>query len=99
MTILVYFFLLQASSIAPIGGGSGAGCIICESGYKCENGMCVKDPCQNDCSNTPYSPLCASSGVTYDNTCEYEKDVCLNDLNMVIIYYEPCKGALLGRNI
>ena len=41
-----------------------------------------------------YDPICGSDGKTYNNSCNLQRDACLNHLNLTEAYKGECVGKV-----
>ncbi|KYO31536.1 agrin isoform C [Alligator mississippiensis] len=73
--------------VAAQGDCKSCGSTVCSFGSKCVGGQCV---CLR-CERQPFSPVCGSDGVTYDNPCELHVASCQQKKTIEVSRTGPCE--------
>jgi len=50
--------------------------------------FCIKD----------YNPVCGTDGVTYENACSLNREACLTDQNITVLYNKGCQEGQEGQD-
>uniref|UniRef100_A0A7M4E379 Agrin n=1 Tax=Crocodylus porosus TaxID=8502 RepID=A0A7M4E379_CROPO len=66
---------------------ASCGSTVCSFGSKCVGGQCACPRCERQ----PFSPVCGSDGVTYDNPCELHVASCQQKKTIEVSRTGPCE--------